>query len=190
MESSYNTEIRTIEVSRVEANGFILDVGGGGEGIIGKLNGNQVVAIDTSERELMETHNEALKVVMNAVDLKFLPKSFDVCTAFFSFMYIQKGIHQKVFEEVFRVLKDNGRFLIWDARIPESVTIYKTFTVHLKVKLPNGEVETSYGVRCQAQNIEHFKELAKLTGFKVTKEWSKSEIYHLEIHKQLRNPIR
>lgn len=136
MLSSYDTEVQTVEVSRIETDGLILDVGGGGEGIIGRRNGKQVVAIDTREGELMETRNEALKIVMDATDLKFLPKSFDACTAFFSLMCIPKSIHQKVFEEVFRVLKDKGRFLIWDVRIPENVAGYKAFIVHLKVKLP------------------------------------------------------
>jgi ubiquinone/menaquinone biosynthesis C-methylase UbiE len=185
MEPSYDTETQTIEVSRIETNGLILDVGGGGEGIIGKLNGKQVVAIDTREQELMETHNEALKIVMDAADLKFLPKSFEVCTAFFSLMYIPKSIHRKVFEEVFRVLKDNGRFLLWDVRIPESTTGYKAFVLHLKVKLPNEEVETGYGVRWQTQSLAHFRELARLTGFKVTKELCKNEIFHLEMRKQI-----
>ena len=172
--SSYDTDVQTVGVSRIGTDGLILDVGGGGEGIIGRLNGEQVVAIDMCEGELMETHNEAQKVVMDAADLKFLPKSFDVCTAFFSLMYIPKSIHQKVFEEVFRVLKDKGRFLIWDARIPENVAGYKAFIAHLKVKLPNEEVETAYGARWQAQSPEHFKEMARLTGFKVTKESSKN----------------
>jgi ubiquinone/menaquinone biosynthesis C-methylase UbiE len=184
MESSYNTEIQTIKVRPIEAKGFILDVGGGGEGVIGRLDGNRVIAIDVSEGELMETSNEALKVVMDAADLKFLPKSFDACTAFFSLMYIQKSIHKKVFEEVFRVLKDNGRFLIWDVRIPENVGGYKTFIVHLKVKLPEEEIETRYGVRWQKQDIEYFKELAKITGFKVTREISKNEIFDIEMQKQ------
>jgi len=183
MESRYDTEIQIIEMSHIEANGYILDVGGGGEGVIGKLNGNQVVAIDTSERELMETRNEALKVVMDAADLKFLPKSFDVCTAFFSLMYIQKSTHKKVFEEIFRVLKDKGRFLIWDVRIPENVVGYETFIVHLKVKLPNEEITTAFGVKWQVQSIEYFKELAKIAGFRVTKELKKNEIFHLEIQK-------
>ena len=185
MESSCDTETQTIEVSHIETNGLILDVGGGGEGIIGKLNGKQVVAIDTRERELMETRNEALKVVMDAADLKFLPKSFEVCTAFFSLMYIPKRIHQKVFEEIFRVLKDNGRFLVWDVRIPESAAGYKAFIVHLKVKLPNEEVETGYGVRWQTQSLEYFKEMARLTGFKVTRELCKNEIFYLEMRKQI-----
>jgi ubiquinone/menaquinone biosynthesis C-methylase UbiE len=185
MLSSYDTEVQTLEVSRIETGGLILDVGGGGEGVIGRLNGKQVVAIDTREGELVDTRNEALGVVMDAADLKFLPKSFEVCTAFFSLMYIPKSIHQKVFEEVFRVLKDKGRFLIWDVRIPENVVGCKTFIVHLKVKLPNEEVETGYGVRWQTQSIEYFREMAKLTGFKATRESSKNEIFHIEIQKQI-----
>ena len=53
----------------VTADSFILDLGGGGEGIVGKLNGRQVVAIDTSVEELQETKNDAWKVVMDATDL-------------------------------------------------------------------------------------------------------------------------
>jgi ubiquinone/menaquinone biosynthesis C-methylase UbiE len=89
-EFTYSAKTQSIELSPIETDGLILDIGGGGEGIIGKLNGKQVIAIDTSERELLETENEALKVVMDSTDLKFLPKSFDACTSFFSFMYIPK----------------------------------------------------------------------------------------------------
>jgi SAM-dependent methyltransferase len=185
MSSSYNTEVQTVEVNRIETDGLILDIGGGGEGIIGRLNGKQVVAIDTREGELADTRNEALKVVMDAADLKFLPKSFDVCTPFFSLMYTPKNIHQRVFEEVFRVLKDRGRFLIWDARIPENIAGYKTFIVHLKVKLPDEEVGTAYGARWQAQSLEYFKEMAKLTGFRVANESAKNEIFRMELQKQI-----
>src|SRR5512136_2785483 len=70
----YMTEMKTIVMKPVRTDGFILDVGGGGEGIIGKLNGKQVVSIDTSEEELEETKNESLKIVMDATDLKFIPE--------------------------------------------------------------------------------------------------------------------
>ncbi|MHA2027027.1 MAG: class I SAM-dependent methyltransferase, partial [Candidatus Thorarchaeota archaeon] len=68
--------------------GLILDVGGGGEGIIGILKGKDVVAIDMRKDELEETTNEALKVVMDARDLKFIDESFTVATIYFTFMYI------------------------------------------------------------------------------------------------------
>ncbi|MFB0567542.1 MAG: class I SAM-dependent methyltransferase [Candidatus Bathyarchaeia archaeon] len=169
-EFTYSAKTQSIELSPTETEGLILDIGGGGEGIIGKLNGRQVIAIDTSERELLETQNEALKVVMDATDLKFLPESFDACTAFFSFMYIPKNKHLKVFEEAHRVLKDNGKLLLWDVKIPEKHGDYKAFMVRLKIRLPNEETEAGYGVKWQKQNIEHFKELAQKTKFKIIGE--------------------
>ena len=175
---------QSIELGPIETDGLILDIGGGGEGIIGKLNGKQVVAIDVDERELEETQNEALKVVMDATDLKFLPNSFDVCTAFFSLMYIPKKEHLKVFEEAYRVLKDNGRFLIWDVRIPKLDKSYDRFVVPLELQLPNEKVETGYGVKLQTQDSEHFKRLAQKARFKIGKEWSKDETFHLQLHKR------
>ena len=83
---TYSAETQSIELNPIETDGFILDIGGGGQGIIDKLNGKQVIAIDVNKRELLETQNEALKVVMDATDLKFLPETFDACTYFFSFM--------------------------------------------------------------------------------------------------------
>jgi SAM-dependent methyltransferase len=180
---TYNTKIHSIELTPVETDGLILDIGGGGEGIIGKLNGKQVIAVDTSERELLETQNEALKVVMDATDLRFLPESFDVCTSFFSLMYIPNDKHLRVFKEVHRVLKKDGKFLVWDVRIPEKHGDYKAFLVRLKVGLPNEDTEAGYGVKWQTQNIEHYKELAQKTKFKIISEWSKGEIFHLEMAK-------
>jgi len=152
---------KTIEMAPIETDGLILDICGGGEGIIGKLNGRRVVAIDISERELEETQNEALKIVMDTTDLKFLSKSFEICTAFFSLMYIPRNQHLKVFEEVYRVLKNNGRFFIWDVKIIERHKKYKDFVVLLRVKLPSEEIETGYGVKWQTQDIQYFKGLAK-----------------------------
>jgi len=184
-EFTYSTETQSIELSPIETDGFILDIGGGGQGIIGKLNAKQVIAIDTSEKELRDTQNEALKVVMDATDLKFLPESFDVCTSFFSLMYIPNDKHLKVFREAYRVLKNYGKLLVWDVKIPEKRGDYKAFMVRLKVRLPNEEIEAGYGVRWKLQNIEYFKELAQKTKFKIIDEWSEGEIFYLEMSKKV-----
>ncbi len=182
---TYSTKTQSIELSPIETDGLILDIGGGGQGMIGKLNGKQVIAIDTSERELLETQNEALKVIMDATDLKFLPESFEVCTAFFSLMYIPNDKHLEVFREAYRILKNYGKFLVWDVRIPEKRGDYKAFMVRLKVRLPNEEIEAGYGVRWKLQNIEYFKELAQKTKFKIISEWSKGELFYLEMSKNV-----
>lgn len=180
----YTTETQLIEMRAVATDDFILDIGGGGEGIIGKLNRRQVIAIDTSEEELQETRNDSLKVLMDATDLKFLSESFATCTAFFSMMYVPKEKHFEVFRQVYRVLKTDGRFLLWDVQIPRRQSSFRVFVVRLKIKLPDQEVETGYGtVWDKTQDVEYFKQLAKDTGFKVVKEWTKDIIFCLEMKK-------
>jgi len=173
-----------VEMTPIEADGFILDIGGGGEGIIGKLNGRQVVAIDLSEQELKETENEALKIVMDATDIKFLPSTFDVATSFFTLLYIPRDKQEQVFTEVHRVLKDNGKFLIWDVNIPENVEGKAFFMVSLEVLLPGETVTTGYGVRLARLDLEHFKDLAGKTGFGIVDEWCSDNTYYLELVKK------
>jgi len=183
MAASHALEPQRIEMAPVSTDGFILDIGGGGEGIIGKLNGRDVVAIDTSERELEETENESLKVVMDASDLKFLPSSFDVATSFFTLLFIDGEIHAKVFGEVLRVLKDGGRFLIWDVEVPDGVEGKESFFVPLVIELPGETVTTGYGVRLRGQSLEGFKELAEEAGFEVSHQWIRGKVFHLELRK-------
>jgi SAM-dependent methyltransferase len=172
-----------LELAPLEAEGFILDIGGGGEGIIGRLNGRQVVSIDLSAGELEETDNESLKIVMDATDLKFTPSQFDAATSFFTLLYIDREKHERVFREVHRVLKEKGRFLIWDVEIPEKVEGKPFFLVRLEISLPGEKVNTGYGVRLARQDRDGFKEMAAMTGFEVADEWSGGEIFYLELRK-------
>jgi len=65
---------QTIVIDDLNTDGIILDIGGGGEGIIGQLKGSQVVAIDTDRDELLEAADGPLKIVMDATQLAFLDK--------------------------------------------------------------------------------------------------------------------
>jgi ubiquinone/menaquinone biosynthesis C-methylase UbiE len=182
MEEEYHAvRKQKIEMKPIETDGLILDIGGGGEGIIGRLNGNQVVAIDKRIDELQETKNDSLKIVMDATDLKFLPSSFDAATSFFSLMYIKKEHHITVFEEVHKVLKEGGKFFLWEVIIPVRNGDKRVFVLPLEVLLPSSKVETGYGVGWEnkEQDLQYFKELAQKTAFNVIGEWSRNEIFYL-----------
>ena len=154
------------------AVGYVLDVGGGGEGIIGQMKPKQVIAIDLSKRELEEAPTGPLKIVMDATDLKFLDNSFDTATAFFSLMYMRPEIQERVFAEVFRVLAPGGRWLIWDAVIPrplEPDTRGPAF--RFRFHLPGKVVQTGYGCLWPDRQVDldHYRRLAGQTGFAIAR---------------------
>jgi hypothetical protein len=92
-----------VVVGDFPAKGLILDIGGGGEGVIGQLKHQQVVAIDLIKRELEDAPGRPLlRIVMDARDLKFLDDDFTTATVFFTFMYIAAADHEQVFKELFR----------------------------------------------------------------------------------------
>ena len=160
-----------IVLNDFDAAGYILDIGGGGEGVIGKLKGNQVIAIDPSKRELEEAPPGPLKIVMDGTDLKFLDDTFGTVTSFFTLMYV-KGAddHARVFGEVFRVLAPGGRFLIWDANLPRRFDEEKEVVAFfLLVKLPEGEIDTGYGADWpeEDQDLAYYRRLAENAGFNI-----------------------
>lgn len=89
-----------VAVQDFETLGLILDIGGGGEGIIGRLKGERVVAIDPSRRELEEAPSGPLKIVMGGTDLQLLDSSFITATSFGTLVYINASDHEQVFGEV------------------------------------------------------------------------------------------
>jgi SAM-dependent methyltransferase len=164
-------ERQELVVEDFQASGYILDIGGGGEGIIGRMKPQQVVAIDLFARELLEAPPGPLKIVMDATDLKFLDSSFDTATAFFSLMYMKPDVQKKVFAEVYRVLKPGGRWLVWDSMIPTALEKDTRGAVfYFRFKLPKETVETGYGTPWPdlPLDLAHYQGLAKNVGFEVT----------------------
>ncbi len=124
----------------------MLDIGGGGEGVIGQLASRQVIAIDLSARELLGAPDGPLKIVMDATDLKFLDGSFKTATSFFTLMYMNAETQGRALRELYRVIVPGGRVLVWDLILPARFDPVKDIgIVPLTIHLPDRTIETGYG---------------------------------------------
>lgn len=182
----YIVENQRIKIEEEILGRRILDIGGGGEGIMGLVYGHRVVAIDPRLDELEDAPEGPLKIVMDAKELSFLRNSFDAVTSFFTLMYINNDDHKQVFNEVYRVLKDNGEFILWDAEISEyDGGIKDIFVIQLTINTPIKEIKTGYGIsrRNKSQNIEYFTEMGKSVGFKVVREEIEEQVFKIIFRK-------
>jgi SAM-dependent methyltransferase len=170
------------------ARGWILDLGGGCRGTIGRMKPDQVVAIDISPRELKEAPTNFLKIIMDASDLKFLDGTFNTETAFFSLMYMPPDLHGKIFSEAYRVLQPGGRWLIWDAVVPAASPLPGGHDIYLRTKLPSETIEYGYSIARHGRTLDaqYYVNLAKGAGFKVAsleEQTSPRRTFYLELRK-------
>lgn len=178
-----------VPVDQFPAKGLILDIGGGGWGIIGQLKGQQVIAIDISEKELLESPPGPLvKIMMDARQLQFLENTFPTATVLFTFMFMAPADHEQVFRELRRVLAPGGRLLIWDAVLPRLEDPRKRIAlIPVTFKLPGKDIDASYGSYLVpgGQGLAHFEELAFKTGFTVVSRRSAQGWFFLELSKPM-----
>ena len=177
-----------LEVKDFESEGFILDIGGGGEGVIGRLKGKDVVAIDFRIEELEEAADCPLKIVMDARDLQFLDSSFNTATAFFSLMYLKTQVdQQKVLEEVWRVLKPGGYLHVWEIDLSERPeTDKEIYIVQLRYSVGEYEIGTGYGQRWpeETRSRKYYIELAEKAGFQHIQTEKNKHIFYLLFQKE------
>ncbi len=127
-----------------ELDGSILDVGGGGEGIIGRIYGMQVTAIDNRQEELDEAPDVCRKLCMDATALRFAPASFDHVTFFFSLLYMDATTQARAIAEAVRVLRPGGSVRIWDAVVQQAYP--EPFLIELDIAANGARVHTTYGI--------------------------------------------
>lgn len=185
-------ERQDFTVREFQANGYVLDIGGGGEGIIGQMKLSQAIAIDLSKRELEEAPAGPLKIVMDATDLKFLDGSFETATAFFSLMYMRPDVQRNVFAEALRVLVRGGRWLIWDASIPRAIADDTRGPIfRFRFHLPGEKVvQTGYGTFWpeKPMDLDYYKCLARDTGFEIVRAEQQAGAFQT-VTLELRKPL-
>lgn len=163
------TPFQEISITKLPS-GSIIDIGGGGEGVIAQVGKERVTAIDKKQTEIDEAIDkapEAKWMVADALDLPFKNEEFDSATSFFSGMYMSNDDKKKMIREVFRVLPTGGEFWIWDSIID---TKKEMFLIVLTISLPEKEVfNTGYGTRIKFQNEEIYKEYLTEAGFSIEK---------------------
>jgi len=164
------TSIQKIALEHIDTEGLILDIGGGGEGLVSRIEGSKVCAVDIRMSEIREAqiHGPPSNwFVGDGQALCFQDDVFDIATLWFSLGYMSDwSIKQSVLEESHRVLVKGGRLSILGSKIPkdcEPLIFWGLFT------LPDGTVsQTGYGVRGgQGQTLDRIVKLLEKTGFKI-----------------------
>ena len=164
--------------------GRILDVGGGGEGVIGRIYRQQVTAIDNCREELDEAPDVCDKVLMDATSLCFEACEFDHVTAFYSLMYMRKEEQRKAIQEIHRVLKSGGLLHIWDAVITSAYPA--PFTVSLDIDANGTMIRTAYGiVKADAQDVELFVDMCREAGMTLVRKTMENNQFYLQFSKDV-----
>lgn len=153
-----------------ELSGAILDIGGGGEGVIGRIYGDCVTAIDSCQEELDEAPDGFEKLLMDACHMTFADETFDHATAFFSLMYMRKEEMRQALAQAYRVLKLDGSLLIWDAVIEADAA--NPFLIDLQIDAAGVPISVTYGIgkNDAAQNADSIAELCLACGFQITEK--------------------
>ncbi len=162
--------------------GPIVDLGGGGEGVIGQLFGNKVVAIDIRQDELDEAPDGPVKICADAKNLPFEDNHFSSATAFYFFFYVKPEDFLPILKEAYRTLKPGGSFYIWDTCIVEKGNNKQSlYVVPVAAILPKKTVQTAYGVTWVSHklNVELLSKLAIDAGFTIQEDSQNKNAFYL-----------
>jgi ubiquinone/menaquinone biosynthesis C-methylase UbiE len=161
------TQAQKITIDTIP-NGSVIDIGGGGEGVIAQIGKDKVTVIDKRQEEIDEARSKAPTskwVLADATSLEYDTGYFDNATAFFSGMYMSIETFEEVCKEVYRVLKNNGEFWLWDAKISKNKGL---FIIRLSITLPNGKkIRTGYGSRIKTRSLSEIQQKLRNTKFQV-----------------------
>ena len=163
-------------------HGRILDVGGGGEGVIGRLYPKQVVAIDNDADELYEAPGDFERLLMDATEMTFPDASFDAATFFYSLMFMTADEQRAALAEATRVLRPGGRLCVWDCAFDRAYP--EPFSVDLTIDLDGEILHTTYGIcKLDGQSVAQIAELCKTLHLRPRRAEESDVHFYLEFEK-------
>ncbi len=166
--STFETPQQTVTLQSLPEHGRILDIGAGGEGIVARLGGRAVCAVDIRMDEIREAriHDPpASWFVADGRSLCFGDTVFEMATFWFSMGYLRDRDNKiRALEETFRVLQQGGTLSIKGARI---TCDEEKLIIRILYIFPDGTVSSvGYGVRGrQGQTIASMREMIESVGF-------------------------
>ena len=162
------TEVQKINLKKFDDESLILDIGGGGEGLVSRIAGNRVCALDIRMSEVREAqiHGHSSNwFVADGMSLCFKDETFDIVTLWFSLGYMSSwSTKEAVLREASRILKTGGQLSIMASRVPDNI---ERFIFWVTFTLPDGTLsKTGYGVRGgQDQTLPRVLDCLTKTGF-------------------------
>lgn len=165
-----------------ELTGRILDIGGGGEGVIGRVYGQQVTAIDQIQAELDEVQADCTKLLMDATALTFPDVCFDHVTSFYTLMYMTNAEQAAAIGEAARALRPGGTLNVWDAEIASAYP--EPFLAELDIDASGMRIHATYGiVKMEAQDADGVMAAAKQCGLQLMQYEQKAGHFFLRFVK-------
>jgi ubiquinone/menaquinone biosynthesis C-methylase UbiE len=172
----------------------VLDIGAGGDAVIFQSIQRDIYGLEAAEEEIYVTKEKGIEERIGAIihwiqgDAREMPvedAQFDVVTSFFTCMYIRDPeSKQKLFDECYRVLKNDGTFYMWDFSI---TTNKQVFVGKLNIILPNDRtVSASYGIGGEQkdQTLQSIIEYANEAGFHCVNQEQHNPYFYLEFKKR------
>ena len=167
---SFATPSQSIALERIPRKGLILDIGGGGEGLVSRLEGQRVCAVDIrfdkiQEARLYDVHSQW--TLADACSSCFRDASFKVATFWFSMGYFHNSeLKFAALAEAYRCMKEDAVLSIIAVKITSNE---KKHVFNARFALPDGSIsQIGFAVRGkQNQTMATVSKLVKSAGFKI-----------------------
>ncbi|TFG04911.1 class I SAM-dependent methyltransferase [Candidatus Thorarchaeota archaeon] len=166
----FRTPVLRIPLKHIPDEGRVLDIGGGGEGLVSRLEGKRVCAVDVLLNKIREARIYSVEsqwIQSDARALAVRDRVFDTVTCWFSLSYLPEGdAKRQVLTEANRVLKRSGMLSVIGMSIPGETVKH---VLDAEFVLPDNYIsKMSYAVSGnQEQTMESLINLGQEIGFQI-----------------------